>query len=62
MHKHIYGAGAIRGQQTFRYCTVDECSSMLMYYGTNSKPEVRIDPDANYYKEMARNVNRLRDC
>lgn len=58
MHRHVYIAGAIRGQRTYRYCTYAHCDSMLFYYGTNSRPEVRKDPDVDYYRKMAENANR----
>lgn len=51
MHKHTFTSGAIRGQQCFRYCA--GCKKVLFYYGTNRKPEERVDEDYEYYRRMA---------
>lgn len=51
-HQHRYGSGAIRGQQTFRYCSEPNCRHVLFYYGTNRPVELR-DDDSAYYKAMA---------
>jgi hypothetical protein len=54
MHEHKFTAGAVRGKQTFRYCTVTGCRTVFFYYGTNRKPEERKDTEIDFYKEMAK--------
>lgn len=57
MHQHIFTAGAVRSNQTFRYCTVKGCTLMLAYYKDNKRAEERINNDTVFYEELARKYN-----
>lgn len=54
VHEHVLAAGAVRNNNVYRYCVVDECDHALSIYGTKTK--VQRNDDVARYRSIAEGV------